>query len=132
MSQLIGLDFLNEKMTEEVYETGGKVFPNGRCIELFRDQTGQLTLLDATDNSLRQRIEYEGQTYVPPIIHPSLAEALRLPAGRTRDSTANNFKQICTLFMERGISDQAAKGLNSSDQFPLLGIASSNIGSQPS
>jgi hypothetical protein len=113
LSGLDGLDIFNEKTTEEVYETGGKVFPNGRCIELFRDENGRLGFYDSSDNTFRQRVEYQGQAYVPPVIHPSLSEILRVPTGLTvaRHSTANNFTKICALFTERGISDQAAKGL---------------------
>ena len=113
MSQLMGLnefDIFNEKKTEVVNETGGKVFPDGRCIELFTHD-GHLGLLDSSNNSFNERIEYQGQTYVPPTIHPSLLKILRLPTGGICDSTANNFKHICTLFMERGISERAAKGL---------------------
>jgi hypothetical protein len=110
VDELNDFEWLDEKKTEEVAETGGIVFPNGRCIELFIHE-GRLGLLDSSDSRFNERIEYQGQTYVPPTIHPSLLKILRLPTERIWDSSANNFKHICTLFTERGISERAAKGL---------------------
>jgi hypothetical protein len=103
-------DILNVK--EEVAETGGIVFSNGRCIELIRNDTGRLGLLDSSNKTVSEKIEYQGRIFVPPTIHPSMLEVLTLATGRTPSgATANIFSRMCTLFMERGISDEDAKKL---------------------
>jgi hypothetical protein len=109
--EIADFKIFDEKKTENVCETGGVVFANGRCIELFKDDNERLYLVDSADNSLRERIEYQGQIYVPPAIHPSLLQSLKLPCSRLSVSAAGNFKRICTLFMERGICEQASRKL---------------------
>jgi hypothetical protein len=100
------------KETEEVLETGGIVFSDGRNLSLIRDDAGHLSLLDSTRKRGAQRIKYQRRTYVPPTIDASLLEALTLPRGRGASaSTAEIFTKICTLFIEYGISEQAAKKL---------------------
>ena len=78
--------------TEEVAETGGMVFANGRCIELIRSD-GRLGLLDSSNKKVAEKIEYQGRTFVPPTVHPSILEVLTLPTGalllvRLRTSSA--------------------------------------------
>jgi hypothetical protein len=97
---------------EQVAETGGVVFPNGRCIELIRENTGRLALLDSSDKNVAERIGHQGRTFVPPTVHSSILEVLTLPTGRASSgTTADIFSNICILFMEHSISEQTAKSL---------------------
>jgi hypothetical protein len=103
-------DVLNAN--EEVAETGGIAFSNERCVELIRNDTGRLGLLDSSNKKPAERIEYQGRIFVPPTIHPSMLEVLTLPTGRSPSgSTANIFSRMCTLFMERSIPEEGAKKL---------------------
>jgi hypothetical protein len=68
---------------EEVIETGGIVFLDGRCIELIRAVDETLFLLDSSSQTLEDHIEVDAQTYVPPRVSPSLLQALCLPMGRS-------------------------------------------------
>jgi hypothetical protein len=103
-------DSLSEK--EEVAETGGIVFSNGRCFELIRNDTGRLGLFDSSNKKVVEKIEFQGRTFVPPTIHPSILEVLTLPTGRAPSgATADIFSRMCTLFMEHSVSEQVAKNL---------------------
>jgi hypothetical protein len=83
-------DVLNAN--EEVAETGGIAFSNERCVELIRNDSGRLGLLDSSNKKPAERIEYQGRIFVPPTIHPSMLEVLTLPTGRSPSgSTANIF-----------------------------------------
>src|ERR1700674_2103656 len=64
---------------EEWVETGGIAFPDGHCIELVKDDVGSLAFLDSKSKKFDQRIDLAGQVYVPPILAPSVLEALTLP-----------------------------------------------------
>jgi hypothetical protein len=106
---LVELDRSGEH--EEVVETGGIVFSDGRSLSLIKDDEGNLRLLDSAKKKGVQRIKYKRRTYVPPIIDASLAEALTLPTGRVSASTADVFARMSALFTEHGASDKIAKGL---------------------
>ena len=91
-------------------ETGGIAFPDGRCLELIKDDVGSLALLDSTSNKFHQRINLAGQGYVPPKLAPSVLEALTLPTKRTDcGSTVEMFGQICNFFLSYGVSEDAAQ-----------------------
>jgi hypothetical protein len=95
---------------EEVFETGGIVFPDGHCIEVVRHKRGNLRLLDSRRKRAKESIRAAGRTYVPLNLHNSILEALTLPMGRAPSgSTADLFKAIRDLFVAHGISDPAAK-----------------------
>ena len=102
----------SKQKTEQLAETGGLVFSDGSCLELIpKDHAGQLTLLHSSRKRGAQRIKYQRRTYVPPIIHASLSEALTLPHGRVSSSTTDLFMKLCAVFTERGFSDETGKKL---------------------
>jgi len=112
--KLVQRPVLNEldsqpKDTEEVAETGGIVFSDGRCLEPIKNDAGHLSLLDSTRKRGAQRIKHQGRTYVPPKIDASLSEALILPMGRASGSTADIFARSCSLFKEYSFSEEVAK-----------------------
>jgi hypothetical protein len=95
---------------EELVETGGIAFPDGHCIELVKDDVGSLAFLDSKSKKFDQRIDLAGQVYVPPILAPSVLEALTLPTKRTDcGSTVEMFGQICNFFLDHGVSEDAAQ-----------------------
>jgi hypothetical protein len=95
---------------EELVETGGIAFPDGHCIELVKDVVGSLTFLDSKSKEFQERINHAGQVYVPPLLAPSMLEALTLPTKRTDyGSTVELFGQICNFFLGHGVSEDAAK-----------------------
>jgi hypothetical protein len=95
---------------EDLVETGGIAFPDGHCIELIKDDVGSLAFLDSRSNKFHQQIDLAGQKYVPPILPPSMLEALTLPTKRTDcGSTVEMFAQICIFFLGHGVSEDAAK-----------------------
>jgi hypothetical protein len=42
---------------EELIETGGLAFSDGRCIEVLRDDVGSLVLLDSKSGESHHRVE---------------------------------------------------------------------------
>ncbi len=96
---------------EQLAETGGLVFSDGSCLELIKNDAGQLSLLHSFRKRGAQRIKYQRRTYVPPIIHESLSEALTLPHGRVSSSITDLFIKLCTLFIEPGFSAETGKKL---------------------
>jgi len=95
---------------EELVETGGIAFSDGHCIELIKDDVGSLTFLDSKSKEFYQRINLAGIGYVPPILSPSVLEALTLPTKRIDcGSTVDIFGQICNFFLSYGVSEDAAR-----------------------
>src|ERR1700688_703668 len=92
LDDLIGIAL---DQSQEVFETGGVVLPDGRCVELIRDAEGILRLLDSSTEETIQVTEGGGRTYVLPNLHPSVWESITLPTGRAPcGSTAALFRQI--------------------------------------
>jgi hypothetical protein len=90
-------------------ETGGITFPDGRCLELIKDDVGSLAFLDSTNNKFHKQIDLAGQKYVPPTLPPSILEALTLPTERTDcGSTYEMFVQIFDLFLRHGVCEDSA------------------------
>jgi hypothetical protein len=90
-------------------ETGGIVFPDGRCLELIKDDVESLALLDSTNNKFHQQIDLAGQKYVPPTLPPYVFEALILPTKRTDcASTDEMFIQIFDFFLIHGVCEDSA------------------------
>jgi hypothetical protein len=95
---------------EELVETGGISFSDGHCIELIKDDVGSLTFLDSKSKEFYQRINLAGIGYVPPILSPSVLEALTLPTKRIDcGSTVDIFGEICNFFLCYGVSEDAAR-----------------------
>jgi hypothetical protein len=107
------LDWLSdsELFTDDTfpcYETGGEIIEGGHFVELIRDPSGKLTLLDSRPK------DAEGgsvpQAFVPPKLHPSLEELLTLPTQPAPcGSTADFFKEICEVFSKYGFAADNAK-----------------------
>jgi hypothetical protein len=99
-----------EKKEEELVETGGITFSNGHCIELIKNGRGSPILLDSRSKKCYERINHAGLVYVPPLLAPSVLEALTLPSKPTDcGSTVEMFEQIRNFFLGQGVSDDAAK-----------------------
>jgi hypothetical protein len=91
-------------------ETGGIAFPDGRCLELIKDDVGSVALLDSTSNKFHQQIDLAGQRYVPPTLPPSMLEAVTLPAKRIDCvSTDEMFIQILDFFLSHGVCEDSAQ-----------------------
>ena len=97
-------------MEQEVFETAGKIFSDGGCIDLIKNKNGALRLLDSRYKEATESTERGGRTYIPLRLPASLLEVLTLPAGRTSYGwTAALFGRIHNLFVDRGISDESAQ-----------------------
>jgi hypothetical protein len=95
---------------EDVLETGGVAFSDGRCIELVKDDLGSLTFFDSNSKKLHKHIKIAGQEFVPPKLAPFVEELLRLPAKRTDSgSTVEMFAQIYNFFLGHGFSEETAQ-----------------------
>jgi hypothetical protein len=95
---------------QEYVETGGIEFPDGRCLELIKDDVGSLAFLDSRSNKFHQEIDLAGQKYIPPPLAPSVSEALTLPTKRIDcGSTVEMFAQTCNLFLSHGVCEDSAK-----------------------
>ena len=94
----------------EMFETGGITFPNGYCIELVKDDDGSLTFVDSKSKEFQESIDFDEREYVPPILAPSLLEALTLPRKRADcGSTTELFLQVCNIFFGYGVSEGTAR-----------------------
>jgi hypothetical protein len=99
-----------EEAEEDLVETGGIVFPDGHCVELIKNDAGLPILLDSKSKKCHQRINHAGLIYVPPILAPSLLEALTLPSKPTDcGSTVEMFGQIRDFFLGHGVSEDATQ-----------------------
>ena len=95
---------------QEYVETGGIEFPDGRCLELIKDDVGSLAFLDSRSNKFHQQIDLADQKYIPPPLAPSVSEALTLPTKRIDcGSTVEMFAQTCNLFLSHGVCEDSAK-----------------------
>ena len=91
-------------------ETGGLALSDGYSFELIKDDVGSLSFLDSKSAKSQQRINHAGQEFVPPELTPSVLEALTLPSRRTDcGSTEDLFSQIFGLFVQYGLSEDAAQ-----------------------
>jgi hypothetical protein len=94
----------------DLIETGGIAFPDGRCIELVKDDLGSLTFFDSKSEKFHKQIVIGDQEFVPPKLPDFVAEALSVPTKRTDcGSTVEMFAQICNLFLGYGFSEETAQ-----------------------
>jgi hypothetical protein len=99
-----------EVKNEELIETGSITFPDGYCIELVKDRFGSPALCGSRNKKFLQRIKRAGHVFVPPIIAPSVLEALTFPQKRTDcGSIAEMFGEIGNFFLSYGVSEDAAR-----------------------
>ncbi len=96
---------------EQLIETGGIAISNGKCLELVKNDLGTLGFFDSRiEKEFHPRINLDGEEYVPPILAPSVLEALILPSERTDCGlTVEMFGEICDMFLAHGVSKDVAK-----------------------